>query len=129
MLRRDSPAVDVLEGLAAAFVRARVRPLTAGAIHETPAPCAGFLRIACRTITGEEVIITGLEHHPISDQGGERPVERPHRHVGGRLYIGVGEGRQRRAPEDPDTKSARVLLASTRVRLIDGKELAEWLWA
>ena len=66
--------MDLLERLAAAFVRGRVRPLAADAIHETPAPRAGFLRFARRTIAAEAVTITTPVYRAITDQGGERPV-------------------------------------------------------
>jgi hypothetical protein len=66
--------VDVLERLTAAFVRLGVRTVAAGAVHESAAPRAGYLRFACRTITGQAVTIAALERHPITDRGGERPV-------------------------------------------------------
>ena len=91
MLRRDGLAVDVLEGLPAPLVRARVRSLTTDAIHEDPAPRAGSLRFAGRTITGQPVTITALEHRAITDEGGESPVERSHRHAGALPQLGVGE--------------------------------------
>jgi hypothetical protein len=66
--------VDVLERLAAAFVRLGMRTVAAGAVHESAAPRAGFLRFDGRTITGQAVTIAVLEHRAIADQGGERPV-------------------------------------------------------
>jgi hypothetical protein len=100
VLRRDGPSVDVLEGLATPLVRLGVRSAAARTVEEKAAPRAGFLSFDGRTIMGQPVTIAVLEHHAITDQGGERPVERSHRHARGRLDVGVGQRRHRRAPED-----------------------------
>jgi hypothetical protein len=117
MLRRDGPAEDVLERLAAAFVRARVRPLAAGAIHAHAASRAGLLRFTRRTITGQPVTITALEHRPFTNQGGERPVERSCRNIGGGLDLTVSAmiySMIRRAQEEGSAEPVRSYLRTLR---------------
>ncbi len=69
-VRCDGPPVYVLQRLPASLVWAQTRSIAACAIHEHPAPHAGFLGFDGRTITGQPVTLVDEPDDKDPDRSG-----------------------------------------------------------